>query len=151
MLAVLITLTPGCWKEFIDCQNTNARIAVPPIMDVNTQWNSTLEFLERACRFREFTPEWWKHPKYSDYRSLYAKEDEWTILKYIIEVLMPFQSWTLWMAKTHMVALHQVITIYNYMFVHMDGVLWALAKDKSQWKEHLYFSVKFARQKLSKY
>jgi len=33
----------------------------------------------------------------------------------------------------------------------MDGVLRALAKKKTQWKEDLYFAVKFAWQKLSKY
>jgi len=37
------------------------------------------------------------------------------------------------------------------MFDHMDGILRALAKKKTQWKEDLYFAVKFARQKLSKY
>jgi len=37
------------------------------------------------------------------------------------------------------------------MFDHMDGAMRALAKKKTQWKEHLYFAVKLARQKLSKY
>jgi len=55
------------------------------------------------------------------------------------------------MSKRHMVTLHHVITVYNHMFDHMDGVLQALAEKKTQWKEDLYFTVKFARQKLSKY
>jgi len=54
------------------------------------------------------------------------------------------------MSKRHMVTQYHVITIYNDMFDHMDGVLRALAKKKMQWKEDLYFAVKFARQKLSK-
>jgi len=37
------------------------------------------------------------------------------------------------------------------MFDHMDGVMRALAKKKTQWKEDLFFAVKVARQKLSKY
>jgi len=37
------------------------------------------------------------------------------------------------------------------MFDHMDGVMRALAKKKTQWKEDLFFAMKFARQKLSKY
>ena len=36
------------------------------------------------------------------------------------------------------------------MFDHMDGVLRALVKKKTQRKEDLYFAVKSARQKLSK-
>jgi hypothetical protein len=37
------------------------------------------------------------------------------------------------------------------MFNHMDGVMRALAKTKTQWKEDLFFAVKLARQKLSKF
>jgi len=37
------------------------------------------------------------------------------------------------------------------MFDYMDGVMQALAKKKTRWKEDLYFAVKFAWQKLSKY
>jgi len=37
------------------------------------------------------------------------------------------------------------------MFVHMDGVMWALATKQTPWQEDLYFAVKLAQQKLSKY
>jgi hypothetical protein len=37
------------------------------------------------------------------------------------------------------------------MFDHMDGVMRALAKKKTRWKEDLFFAVKLAQQKLSKY
>ena len=107
--------------------------------------------LERADRLREFTREWLKNPEFSEYRSLYTTEDEWTIVMYVMEVVLPLRYWTLWMSKRHMVTLHHVITVYNHMFDHMDGVLQALAEKKTQWKEDLYFTVKFARQKLSKY
>ena len=99
---------------------------------------------DRAYRFREFTREWLKHTNYSDYRSLYTTQDEWTIVKYVMEVLMPFRYWTLGMSKRHTVTLHHVSTIYNDMFDHMDDVLQALAKKKTQWKEDLYFAGKFA-------
>jgi hypothetical protein len=48
MLVVLITLTPGCWDELIDCQEGKVRIAELPIFNVKTRWNSTLELLEQA-------------------------------------------------------------------------------------------------------
>ena len=95
--------------------------------------------------------EWLKNPKYRDHWPLFTSQDEWTIVKYIMEVLRPFQYWTLWMLKRHTVTLHQVITVYNEMVDHIDGMMRALAKKKTQWKEDLYFAVKFARQKLSKY
>ena len=57
MLALLIKSTTGRRNEFIDCQKAKVRIAVIPIIDVKTQWISTLELLERAYRLREFTRE----------------------------------------------------------------------------------------------
>jgi len=151
MLAVLITLTPGHRNEFIDCQKAKVRIAVLPMMDVKTRWNSTLELLERAYRLREFTREWLQNSKIIEYRPLFTTQDEWTIVKYVMEVLKPLRYWILWMSKRHTVTLHHVVTVYNDMFDHMDGVMRALAKKKTQWKEDLFFAVKLARQKLSKY
>jgi len=55
------------------------------------------------------------------------------------------------MSKQHTVTLYNVITVYNDMFDHMDGMMRALAKKKTQWKEDIFFAVKCARQKLSKY
>jgi len=151
MLAVLITLTPGRRNKFIDCQKSKVRIAVLPIMDVKTRWNSTLELLEPAYRLREFTREWLQIPKYSQYRPLFTTQDEWTIVKYVMEVLRPFRYRTLWVSKRHTVTLHHVITVYNDMFDHMDGMMRALAKNKTQWKQDVFFAVKLARQRLSKY
>ena len=81
MLAVLITLTPAHPNEFIHCQKAKVRIAVLPIMDVKTHWNSTLELLERAYRLRQFTREWLHNPKSTEYRPLFTTQDEWTIVK----------------------------------------------------------------------
>jgi hypothetical protein len=55
------------------------------------------------------------------------------------------------MSKRHTVTFYPGITVYNDMFNHMDGVIRALAKKKTQWKEDLFFPVKIARQKHSKY
>ena len=55
------------------------------------------------------------------------------------------------MSKRLTVTLHHVITVFNDMFDHMDGMMQALAKKKTQWMEDLFFTVKCARQKLSKY
>jgi len=151
MLAVLITLTPGRRNQLIDCQTAKVRIAVLLIMDVKTGWNFTLEWLERAYCLREFTREWLQNPKCSEYRPLFTTKDEWMIVKYVIEVVRPFRYWTLWMSKRHTVTLHHIITVYNDMFHHMDGVMQALAKKKTEWKEDLFFAVNLAGQKLSNY
>jgi len=151
MLDVLITLTPGRRNKFIDCKTAKVHIAVPPNMDVKTRWNSTLELLAGAYHLRESTREWHQNPKHSKYRPLITTQDEWTIVKYVMKVLKPLRYWTLWMSKRYTVTLHHVITVYNDMFDHMDGVMGALAKKKTQWREDLFFAVKLARQKLSMY
>jgi len=55
------------------------------------------------------------------------------------------------MLTTHIVTLHQVFTVYNDMFDHMDGIRRALANKKTQCREDILFAAKLARQKLSKY
>jgi hypothetical protein len=55
------------------------------------------------------------------------------------------------MLKWHTITLHHVITVYNNMFHHMDGVMRALAKKKRQKMADVYFDVKVACQKLSQY
>jgi hypothetical protein len=54
----------------------------------------------------------------------------------------------MWMPKWYTVTLHHVITVYNDMFNHMDGVMRALPKKKTQWEEDLIFAMKYVRQKL---
>jgi hypothetical protein len=151
MLAVLITLTPGRRNKFIDCETATVHIAVLPIMDVKSCWNWTHEFLQHADRLCEFTRQGLKNRKYHDYRPLFSTQDGWTVVKYVIEVLRAFRFWTLWMSKRHTVTLYHVITVYNDMFDHMDGMMRALAKKKTQWKEDSFFAKKCAQQKLSKY
>jgi hypothetical protein len=55
------------------------------------------------------------------------------------------------MLKRHTVTLHHVITVYDDMFDHMDGMMRAFAKKKTQWAEDLFFAVKLAGQRPFKY
>jgi hypothetical protein len=68
-----------------------------------------------------------------------------------MDVLRPIWYQTLWMSKWYAVTLHHIITVYNAMLYHLDGNMWAVAKEKKQWMEDIYLAVKFAQQKLSKY
>jgi len=150
----------ACWIDYADTRSSkrvhwlsksNELIAVLVIMDVMTLWHSTMEMLERVYRLSEFTRKWLKNPQYIDYQPLFTTQDEWTIVKYVMDVLMTFQYWILWISKSHMGTLHHIITGYNDMFNHMDGVMQALPPMMTQWMEDLYFAVKFVRQKLSNY
>jgi len=120
-------------------------------MDVMKQWNWILEMLERAYWLREFTRECLQNPKYTDNQPLFCTQDGWTIVQYVMEVLRQFWYWTLWMSKRHSVTLPHIITVYNDIIDHMDGVKRALAMKKTAWKEDFFLAVKLARQTLCKY
>jgi len=141
----------GCPKKFIHCQKAKVRITVLPIMNLWTHWTSTLEFLERAYWLQEFTRKGLQIPKSSGNWPFFATYDKLSFLQYIMDVLRPFWYCTLWISKRHTVTLHHVITVYNDMLHRLDGVLWASANMMTQWKEELFFAVKFAPQKLSNY
>ena len=55
------------------------------------------------------------------------------------------------MFQTETRVVHDVITVYNEKFDHLVGGMQALAKKMTQWKEGVFFALKLARQKLSKY
>jgi len=54
------------------------------------------------------------------------------------------------MSKRHNSTLHRVITVSNNMFAHMDGIMQASAKKKSEWQEDLYITLEVASHKLPK-
>ena len=58
---------------------------------------------------------------------------------------------TLWMSKRHMITLHNIIIVYNFMFIHMDGIMWAVAQKRTKLNKGLYFAVKIGQQMVSQY
>jgi len=144
-------LTPGRRNEFIDYQKAKVRIDELHMMEVRMRWNSTLELIESAYLSGWFTSKCLQNPTCSDYRLLFTTKDEWTIIKCVMEVARRSQYRTLWMLKRHTITLPHVITVYNDMSDHMDGVMRTLAKKMTQWKEDIFFAMKFAQQKLWKY
>jgi len=48
------------------------------------------------------------------------------------------------MSKHRTVTWHNVDTVDNDMFDHMNDIMWVLAMKKTQWKEDLHFTMKFA-------
>lgn len=114
-------------------------------------WNSKLKLLRPAYWLWEFTREWLQNAKYCDYPPVLRTWDEWTIFKYVMEVLRQFLHRTQWKSKWHKVTLHQVVTVYSEMFDHMDGVIQSLAKRRSQWNEDLYLAVRFAQHNFCKW
>jgi len=77
-------------------------------------------------------------------------QDEWNIVKSVMEVVRPFRYRTLWMSKMHTVPLYHRSTVYNDLFDLRDGIMCAWAYRKTPSKEDLFIAMKLAQQKLSK-
>ena len=148
-MAVVVNGSPTRRNNYLEIQKGAEQIAVTLILDVKTRWNSTLAMLERAYRLKTYTYRWLI--QYPQYKSLFTTEEEWRAVEYVLQVLLPFRYWTLWMSKRRTITLHRVIVIYNHMFDHMDSVLKALSKKKIQWKRDIHRAVRCARTKLRKY
>jgi hypothetical protein len=103
-----------------------------------------------ASHLLEIPCQWLQNPQRSDYQPSFTTQEEWTVVKNIIEVMGLSRYWTLWKSKRHTVTFHHSIKTYNDMFDHIDGVMRALAKKKTPRKEDLFFAVKLAGQKLYK-
>jgi len=146
---VVVNGSPKRRDDYLEIQRGKENIAVTLILDVKTRWNSTLAMLERAYRLKSYTYSWLV--QYPQYHSLCTTEDEWKAVEYVLQVLLPFRYWTLWMSKRKTITLHRVIGIYNAIFDHLDGVLKALAKKRLQWKRDIHRAVRSARAKLRKY
>jgi len=90
MLAVLIMLTTGCQNEFIECQKAHVCIVEVLIIQAKCRQYLTVELPARAFRSQEFGPERLQNPIYSECRPLSTTQNEWTFVKYVMEVLTPF-------------------------------------------------------------
>jgi hypothetical protein len=124
---------------------TNVHITVLSIRNVHALWHSTLELLELANQFQPFTKEWLKNPNNSQYWPLSTTQDVYTIVKFMMEVLGPFHYRTFWMSNWPTVILHHDLTVYSDIFDHIDGLMWALGKQKTQWNKDIYWHRKCVR------
>jgi len=119
-------------------------------MDEKTWWNLMLELYEKAYQLRKVIGDWLKNPTFSDYWPFFKTQDESTIVKHVMDIARQFKYLTLWTLKWHMVTLHPVITAYNNMFNHMDGIMRAFAKNQTDRKHDRDFIANYAWQMLSK-
>jgi len=57
-MSIAVGASPQQRQPFIKIQNNRVKIPTTLPYDVKTQWNSTLNMLERSVRLGEFTKDW---------------------------------------------------------------------------------------------
>ncbi|KAG0160023.1 hypothetical protein PDIDSM_7550 [Penicillium digitatum] len=130
-LAVFINASPQRREAFIALQPEPALI---PIQDVRTRWNSTFLMLNRAKKLQPFYDQYC-----TDHQYLYFKldQEEWRQVEYLLLLTKPFFDFTMMLSKTKDITAHNIYSIYNKLFSHLDAAEAKLKNKGVIWKKRI--------------
>lgn len=122
--------------------------ALIPIQDIRTRWNSTFLMLNRAKKLQPFYDQYC-----TDHQYLYFKLDpeEWRQVEYLLLLTKPFFDFTMMLSKTKDITAHNIYSIYNKLFSHLDAAEAKLKNKGVIWKKRMLRALQTAKKKLSKY
>jgi len=118
--------------HFIKILNNGVKIPTTLLYDIKTQWNSTLNMLERFVPLREFTKDLLQ--TYGEFTPLWSTPEDWRQIEYILKVLQPIQFWTLWMSKTRGVTIYRLFQVYQDIIDYLEMQICKLEWKWMQWK-----------------
>lgn len=136
-------------EYFLALQEGREDVAVLPILDVKTRWNSTHDMIARMYRLKMYQKPWLA--KFPELNYLCVTNDEWRAMEYVLSVMEPFKYWTLVLSQRHSPSIHQIVAIYDNVFNHFDAMLAALHVKSLPWKKEIHRAVGAAKFKLSLY
>lgn len=77
---------------------------------------------------------WLDDEEHQKFRQLWLTNEEWEQIDYLITVLEPLRSYTLWMSKVKGPTIQQVFTVYEQIFEHLEDQVQLLSRKRKQWK-----------------
>lgn len=116
-LAIFINASPQRKEKFKDLQKEIRNPQLVLIQDVRTRWNSTYLMLERARRLRS---ELDKYCRLYEIDHMILNSDEWRQIDYLLCLTKPFYIYTTALSKTKDVTIHNVFSLYNELFKHLE-------------------------------
>jgi ribosomal protein S15P/S13E len=78
-------------------------------------------------------------------------QEEWRQVEYLLLITKPFFDFTNVLSKTRDVIVHNVFSIYNRLFNHLDSAEKKLKRKGVPWKKRMLQALRAAKKKLSKY
>ncbi|KAJ5764738.1 hypothetical protein N7520_004297 [Penicillium odoratum] len=145
-LAVFINASPQRREAFMALQTKEPRLV--PVQDVQTRWNSTFIMLNRAKRLQPFYDQYCIDHQYLHFK---LDQEEWRQIEYLLLLTKPFFDFTNMLSKTKDVTTHNIYSIYNKLFSHLDEAESKLKNKGVVWKKHMLEALQTAKRKLSKY
>lgn len=116
--ACYINASPQRRDKFKDLQKATRNPQLVPIQDVRTRWNSTYLMLQRAKRLRS---ELDTFCRLYDIDHLMLSSDEWRQIDYLLCLTKPFYIYTMALSKTKDVTIHNIFSLYNQLFKHLES------------------------------
>ncbi len=112
------------------------------------RWDFICHMLIRAHDFRseitQFCVKW-------DVNYLLLKNEEWSQIEYLIELLKSFCLFIKILSTTHTITINIVFKIYNRLFEHLKRAKSRLARKRVTWKKSLIDALTTIETKLIKY
>jgi hypothetical protein len=78
-------------------------------------------------------------------------QEEWRQVEYLLLITKPFFDFTNVLSKTRDVTVHNIFSIYNRLFNHLDTTEKKLKRKGVPWKKRMLQALRAAKKKLSKY
>ena len=104
--------------------------------------------LNRAKRLQSFYDQYCTDHQYLHFK---LDQEEWRQIEYLLLLTKPFFDFTTMLSKTRDVTAHNIYSIYNKLFSHLDEVESKLNNKGVIWKKHMLEALQTAKRKLSKY
>ncbi|KAI9778380.1 MAG: hypothetical protein M1816_004119 [Peltula sp. TS41687] len=150
-IAVHVNASPQRAEKFERIQQP-FKLRLKLLQDVKTRWNSTLIMLIRFVRLEGPVTRWMEDEEdAADIIDLALEPEEWTQIKYIIQLTKPFALHGYTMGNSEFPTVQHVFVAYNALFDHLDAETTRLNKKTKAWKRELLPAIQAAKDKLAQY
>ena len=132
------------------CEAVNIKY-VKPILDVRTRWNSTCDMLDVAYKLSSALKMLWEHC--SDLKQYKIEENQWNIIKYILDFLKYFKQVTKLVSSEKKAILPSAVVAFNMLLDKIECIIIDLDNklDRNDNDEKLLLALQAGRDKLVKH
>ena len=127
-----VNASPQRAEKFARIQQS-FKLRLKLLQDVKTRWNSTLIMLIRFVRLEVPITRWMEDKEDAvDISDLVLEPEEWTQIKYIIQLTKRFALHGYTMSNSEFPTMQHVFVAYNALFDHLDAeTTWLNRKTKA--------------------